>query len=128
VGEGLGFQRTQVSSSPSPSPPFICAQRDGGPQPSVGWRPRSGREIKRARDSDGEAMKSWRARAIGLTPTGVQRPDIVLGVSLNGKTYCTVFCGNSVFFCVYFVILQAFDERNVQNHDLNKFKVWIFFM
>jgi hypothetical protein len=29
VGESLGFQRTRVSSSPSPSPLFICAQRDG---------------------------------------------------------------------------------------------------
>jgi hypothetical protein len=34
--------------APSPSPPFVYAQRDRGPQPSVGWRPRSGREIKRA--------------------------------------------------------------------------------
>jgi hypothetical protein len=64
VGEGLGFQRTRSSSSPSPSPPFNCAQRDGGPQPSVGWRPRSGREIKRARD-----RVSGRWTPIGVNPT-----------------------------------------------------------
>jgi hypothetical protein len=32
---------------PRPLPPFIYAQCDRGPQPSVGWHPRSGREIKR---------------------------------------------------------------------------------
>jgi hypothetical protein len=68
VGEGLGFQRTPVSSSPSPSPPFICAQRDGGPQPSVGWRPRSEREIKRARD-----RVSGRWTPVGVNPTSRSR-------------------------------------------------------
>jgi hypothetical protein len=27
--------------------PILMAQRDGGPQPWIGWRPRSGREVKR---------------------------------------------------------------------------------
>jgi hypothetical protein len=36
-----------VVCAPNPIPPFIYAQCDRGPQPSVGWRPRSGREIER---------------------------------------------------------------------------------
>jgi hypothetical protein len=36
-----------VVRAPSPLPPFIYAQCDRGPQPSVCWRPRSGREIAR---------------------------------------------------------------------------------
>jgi hypothetical protein len=36
-----------VICAPSPLSPFIYAQCDRGPQPSVGWRPRSGRDIER---------------------------------------------------------------------------------
>jgi hypothetical protein len=36
-----------VVCAPNPLPPFVYAQCDRGPQPSVGWRPRSGREIER---------------------------------------------------------------------------------
>jgi hypothetical protein len=36
-----------VVCAPSPLPPFIYVQYDRGPQPSVDWRPRSGREIER---------------------------------------------------------------------------------
>jgi hypothetical protein len=36
-----------VVCAPSPLPSFIYVQCDRGPQPSVGWRPRSGREIER---------------------------------------------------------------------------------
>jgi hypothetical protein len=30
-----------------PQLPLLIAQRDGGPQPWIGWRPRSGHEVKR---------------------------------------------------------------------------------
>jgi hypothetical protein len=36
-----------IVRAPALLPSFIYAQCDRGPQPSVGWRPRSGREIKR---------------------------------------------------------------------------------
>jgi hypothetical protein len=36
-----------VVCAPIPLPPFVYAQCDRGPQTSVGWRPRSGREIER---------------------------------------------------------------------------------
>jgi hypothetical protein len=36
-----------VICAPSPFPPFIYTQCNRGPQPSVGWCPRSGREIER---------------------------------------------------------------------------------
>jgi hypothetical protein len=36
-----------IVCAPSPLPSFIYAQCDKGSQPSVGWRPRSGREIER---------------------------------------------------------------------------------
>jgi hypothetical protein len=35
-----------VIRAPSPLPPFIYAQCDRGPQPSVRWRPQSGRKIE----------------------------------------------------------------------------------
>jgi hypothetical protein len=35
-----------VVCAPSSFPPFVFAQCDRGPQPSVGWRPQSGREIE----------------------------------------------------------------------------------
>jgi hypothetical protein len=35
-----------VVCAPSPLPPFVYGQCDRGPQPSVGWHPRSGREIE----------------------------------------------------------------------------------
>jgi hypothetical protein len=67
VGEGKGSQRTQSSLSPSPSPPFVYAQRDGGPQPSVGWRPRSGREMKRA--------ETW-SHAVGRPLGSIQQENL----------------------------------------------------
>jgi hypothetical protein len=48
VGEGNRSQRTTSYVPPTPLHIFVYAQRDRGPPPSVGWRPRSGREIKRA--------------------------------------------------------------------------------
>jgi hypothetical protein len=46
----------------SPLPPFIYAQCDRGPQPSVGWRPRSGREIW--------DLVPFRWTPVGVNPTG----------------------------------------------------------
>jgi hypothetical protein len=52
---------------PAPLLSFLCAQRDGGPQPRVGWRPRSGREIRQAaRD---QVSDCW--TPVGVNPTGV---------------------------------------------------------
>jgi hypothetical protein len=53
-----------VVCAPSPLPPFVYAQCDRGPQPSVGWRPRSGREIER-----GLRLGLIPLDAVGVNPT-----------------------------------------------------------
>jgi hypothetical protein len=64
--------------APSPSPPFVYAQRDRGPQPSVGWHPRSGREIKRAWD-----LVSCRWTPVGVNPTLPLDLNLILILVLN---------------------------------------------
>jgi hypothetical protein len=58
------------------APPFVYAQCDRGPQPSVGWRPRSGREIKRA--------ETW-SHAIGRPLGSIQQAALVLHMIMTNK-------------------------------------------
>jgi hypothetical protein len=47
-------------------PPHLISQRDRGPQPWIGWRPRSGREVK-------PGMGTW-SRSVGVNPTPDPHP------------------------------------------------------
>jgi hypothetical protein len=58
--------------APNPLPLFI-AQCDGGPQPWIGWRPRSGREVK----------WEWDSVPIRWVPVGVNPTFSPLDLNLN---------------------------------------------